>query len=96
MIVGLIYLVVYIVILGLILWALNYLIDAVPLQEPFYRVAKVALMVVGILAIILLLLNFIGVIDAGNPKVEVKRNALLPLSGRLKSANHPPEIRPLS
>jgi hypothetical protein len=69
MIASLIYLVVYIIVVGLILWLLNYLIDVVPLQEPFHRVAKVALMVIGVLIIILLLLNFIGVIDSGVPRL---------------------------
>ena len=54
--------------MGLILWLLNYLIDAVPLQDPFRRVAKVALMVIGVLILILLLLNFIGVLDGGVPR----------------------------
>jgi hypothetical protein len=69
MIASLIYLVIYIIVVGLILWLLNYLIDAVPLQEPFRRVAKVAIIVIGILIIILLLLNFLGVVDGGFPRV---------------------------
>jgi cytochrome c biogenesis protein CcdA len=68
MITTLIYLVIYIIVLGLVLWLLNYLIDAVPLQEPFRRVAKTAIVVIGVLIIILLLLNFIGVIDGGFPR----------------------------
>jgi hypothetical protein len=40
MITSLIYLVVYIIVVGLILWLLNYLIDAVPLQPPFNRWPK--------------------------------------------------------
>jgi hypothetical protein len=70
MITSLIYLVVYIIVLGLIVWLLNYLIDIVPLAEPFNRVAKIALMVVAILIVILLLLNFIGVIDGGPPRLR--------------------------
>lgn len=70
MIASLVYLVVYIIVLGLILWLLNYLIDAVPLQEPFNRVAKIALLVVGVLIVILLLLNFIGVLDGGPPRLR--------------------------
>lgn len=70
MITSLIYFVVYIIVLGLILWLLNYLIDVVPLQDPFRRVAKVALMVIGVLIVILLLLNFIGVLDGGPPRLR--------------------------
>ena len=69
MIAGLIYLVVYIIVVGLVLWLLNYLVDTVPLQDPFRRVAKIAILVIGVLIIILLLLQFIGAIDAGFPRV---------------------------
>ena len=65
MIESLIYLVIYIIVVGLVLWLLSYLIDAVPLQEPFRRVARIALLVIGVLIIIMLLLNFLGVIDGG-------------------------------
>ena len=70
MITGLIYLVIYIVIVGVILWLLNYLIDNVPMEPPFRRVAKVAIMVVGVLIIILLLLNFVGLLDGGPPRLR--------------------------
>ena len=69
MIASLVYLVVYIIVLGLIVWLLNYLIDAVPLGEPFNRIAKVALMVIAVLIVILLLLQFIGVMDGGVPRL---------------------------
>ncbi|TYL87421.1 hypothetical protein [Bradyrhizobium cytisi] len=69
MIAGLIYLVVCIIVVGLILWLLSYLVDVVPLQEPFRRVAKVAILVIGVLIIILLLLNFVGVLDGGPPRL---------------------------
>jgi uncharacterized membrane protein (Fun14 family) len=35
------------------------------LQDPFRRVAKVALIVVGVLIIIVLLLNFVGILEPG-------------------------------
>jgi hypothetical protein len=70
MISSLIYLVVYIIVVGVVLWLLSYLIDNVPLQDPFRRVAKIALTVVGVLIIILLLLNFIGVLDGGAPRLR--------------------------
>lgn len=47
MISGLIYLVVYIIVVALILWLLNYLVDAVPMQPPFKQVAKVAILVMA-------------------------------------------------
>jgi preprotein translocase subunit SecE len=68
MITSLVYLVVYICVVALIIYLLNYLIDAV-LQEPFHRVAKIALMVISVLIVIVLLLNFVGVIDGGPPRL---------------------------
>jgi hypothetical protein len=50
---SLIYVVVVILVVGL-LW---YLIDAIPLQEPLNRFAKIAITVVAFLAIILMLLQ---------------------------------------
>jgi hypothetical protein len=65
MISALIYLVIYIIVIGPVLWLLNYLIDAVPLQSPFRREAKVALIVVGVLIVIVLLPNFVGILEPG-------------------------------
>jgi len=40
------------------------------MQEPFRRVARIALVVIGVLILILVLLNFIGVIDVGVPRLR--------------------------
>ncbi|MEY9428141.1 glucan phosphoethanolaminetransferase (alkaline phosphatase superfamily) [Bradyrhizobium ottawaense] len=56
----LVYLVIYIVVIGLIIGLLLWLIDQVPLPEPFHRVARIAIIVVGCLIVILLLLSLIG------------------------------------
>jgi len=60
MITSLIHLVIMIVVLGLVMWLLLYIIDMVPLAEPFNRVAKVAITVIGVLILILILLDFAG------------------------------------
>ena len=60
MIQSLIYLIVYLIVIGLVFWLLTYLIDIVPLPEPFNRVAKIALMVVAVLIVIFLLLGLVG------------------------------------
>lgn len=62
-------LVVYIIVVGLIVWLLNYLIDNIPMDEPFKRIAKIALMVISVLILILILLQFIGVVDGGLPRL---------------------------
>jgi preprotein translocase subunit SecE len=60
MITSLIHLVIYIIIIGLIFWLLDYIISNVPLFEPFRSVARVVLMVVAVLILILLLLQLVG------------------------------------
>lgn len=69
MIAALVYLVIYMIVTGLILWLLIYLIDAIPLPEPFNKVARVIILVVGVLIVILLLLQFVGG-PAGFPKLH--------------------------
>lgn len=64
MITALIHLVIYIVVIGIIVWLLLYLISAIPLPEPFNRVARICIIVLSVLIVILLLLQFIGV-DGG-------------------------------
>ena len=59
MINALIHLVIYLIIVGVIIWLLLWLIDVIPLPEPFHRVARVVIIVIGVLVIILALLNFI-------------------------------------
>jgi hypothetical protein len=68
MIASLVYLVIYLIVIGIVIWLLTYLIDAIPLPEPFNRVAKIAIMVIGVLIVILLLLQFVGV-DSGFPRL---------------------------
>ena len=60
MFVSLIYLVIYVVVVGLVIWLLRFLIDANPLGEPLRRLANIAVVVIGVLVIIVLLLNFVG------------------------------------
>jgi hypothetical protein len=61
---SLIYLMIYLVVVGLVIWLLTYLIDAIPLPEPFHRVARIAVLVIGVLIMIVLLLNFVGLLEA--------------------------------
>lgn len=69
MVASLITLVVWLVVIGLVFWLLTYLVDNVPLPEPFGRVAKVLLLVVAVLIVITLLLQFAGMVDGGMPKL---------------------------
>ncbi|MBR0916507.1 hypothetical protein [Bradyrhizobium japonicum] len=60
MLASLIYLIIYVVVVGLVIWLLRFLIDINPLGEPFRRVANIAVVVIGVLIMIMLLLNFVG------------------------------------
>jgi hypothetical protein len=59
MITALVYFVIYILVIGMIVWLLLYAVDAVGLPEPFHRVAKAVIIVVAIIIVILLLLQFV-------------------------------------
>jgi len=66
MITSLIYLVITIIVVGLVLWLLIFLIDTVPMPEQFRSVARVVVIVIGVLILLVLLLNFIGVLPGGS------------------------------
>ena len=65
MIGALISLVIYLIVVGLILWLLLYLVQTIPLPAPFNQVARVVIMVLGVLILIVLLLQFAGIMDVG-------------------------------
>lgn len=57
---GVVRLVLYLVVAGLILYLLHFLIGYAGLPEPFAKVAKVILMVVAVLIVVGLLLSLVG------------------------------------
>lgn len=57
---GLVEMVIYLVVVGGILWLLLWLISYVGLPEPFAKVAKIIVMVIGVLILINVLLGFAG------------------------------------
>lgn len=65
MIEGLISLVIYLIVVGLILWLLNYIVMSIPLAEPFRSVARVAIVVIGCLILIYILMGLVG----GSPRL---------------------------
>ena len=65
MIGALLSLVIYLIVVGLILWVLLYLVQNIPLPAPYAQVARVVIMVLGALILIVLLLNFAGIMDVG-------------------------------
>lgn len=53
-------LVIYIIILGLVLWLLQYVVNSLPMFAPFRQIANVIIMVIGVIALIVLLLSLVG------------------------------------
>jgi hypothetical protein len=60
MIEALITLVIYAIVIGLICFLLLWLVDSIPLPEPFRTVARAAIMIIAVLIVILLLLQLVG------------------------------------
>jgi hypothetical protein len=56
----LIVLVVYVVILGLVLWLLHYLVNSLPMFEPFRQIANIIITVIGVIALIFILMSIVG------------------------------------
>jgi hypothetical protein len=57
----LISLLVTILVVGLILWLILYVIDMIPLPPPFAQVAKVIVIIIGVIFLIKILLGVTGV-----------------------------------
>lgn len=57
---GLVNIVVYLIVIGLIFWLLWWLINYVGLPEPFRKIANVIMAILAVLAIIGVLLSVVG------------------------------------
>lgn len=57
---SLVELVIYLLIVGGVLWLLLWLVDYIGVPEPFSKVAKIVVMIVGVLILINVLLGFAG------------------------------------
>lgn len=60
MVSSLITLVIYIIVIGLIMWLLVWALDQVPMPEPFKSVARVLIIVIGVLILCFMLLGLVG------------------------------------
>jgi hypothetical protein len=60
MIENLLNLIIYIIVIGAIFGLLWWLVDYAGIPEPFHRVAKIAIAVIGVIIVIYLLLGLIG------------------------------------
>lgn len=60
MIGALISLIVYLLIIGLLYWLIDYIIKTIPIPDPPARIIRIALMILLVLVIIVLILNLFG------------------------------------
>lgn len=61
MIPALINLIIYLLVLGILLWLVYYVVDAIPLPQPLNKIVKIVVIVIVVLVLILLLLDIAGV-----------------------------------
>lgn len=61
MIGGLVNLIIYLLIIGILLGLVYWVIDAIPLPEPINRIIKIVIVVLCALIVIVLLLDLVGV-----------------------------------
>jgi preprotein translocase subunit SecE len=61
---------IYCLVLGIIVWLVNYLISAIPIEEPFARIARILVVVIAVLIVVFLLLSLVGVGDIGLPRLR--------------------------
>lgn len=63
MIIGLVNILIYLIVLGLLGGLAYYAVDAIPLPQPFNKLIKLAIIVVCVLIVVLLLLQLINGAD---------------------------------
>ena len=73
MIQSLLMLVIYLLVIGLVFWLLDYVLQMLPIPDPFARIIRVILVVIAVIIVVMLLLNLIG----GLPALKVGSLALL-------------------
>jgi hypothetical protein len=56
----LLYLVIYLMVLGLVAWLLLWVVDQIPLPQPFHQIIRVVIIVFCCIAVIYLLLGLVG------------------------------------
>lgn len=66
---ALVHLLIYIIVLGLIIGLLLWLVDNIPLPEPFNRVVRIAIIAIGVIILILLLLSLVE--GGGVPRIRL-------------------------
>jgi hypothetical protein len=71
MIPALIQLIIWLLVVGILYWVVIYVLDAIPIPDPPNRIIKIVLAVVLALAVLLMLLNLMGINTGVNmPKLQ--------------------------
>lgn len=62
MILHLLTFVVYLIVVGLVLWLIIYVADMIPMPPPFHQVIRAVVAVIGVIILIYLLLALVGLV----------------------------------
>jgi len=54
-------LIIYLLVVGILMWLVYFVIDAIPIPDPPARFIKIAIVVLAVLVVVLMLLNFTGI-----------------------------------
>lgn len=65
MIGALISLIIYLLIIGILIWLVYYVVDAIPLPAPINRMVKIVVVILAALIVIVILLNVLGMGTGG-------------------------------
>jgi predicted PurR-regulated permease PerM len=57
---GMVTIVVYLIVAGLVFWLLSWLVDYCEVKDPFRKVAKIVLAIMAVLVVIGILLSLVG------------------------------------
>jgi multisubunit Na+/H+ antiporter MnhB subunit len=67
MIMALITALIWIILIGVIVWAAYYIADRVPLPDPFNRIVKLLALIVGLLVVVLIIVGLIQQLGVNLP-----------------------------
>jgi hypothetical protein len=63
-------LIIYALVIGLLLWLLNYVLAAFPIPQPFNKIIWIGGVVIAVIFLIMLLLDVVGGGNIGLPRIR--------------------------
>ena len=72
MIASLVWLFIAVVVIGVLFWAANRILAVIPIEEPFKTIAYVLLVLIAVAVAVTILIQIIGAIHGGFPKLTFR------------------------